>query len=55
MFAGKAKNLPQSGAPDFTHKQYKKLETLTKDKHSSLLGTLVNYVRIKNYNIGPRS
>jgi hypothetical protein len=31
------------------------LERLARDKHSSLLQTLVNYVRKKFYNIGPRS
>jgi hypothetical protein len=31
-----------------------RLERLVKDKHSSLLGTLVNYGNIKLYNIGPR-
>jgi hypothetical protein len=30
------------------------LERLARDQHSSLLQTLVNYVRKKMYNIGPR-
>ncbi len=39
----------------FTFKDYTRLEIPAKDKHSSLLGTLVNYDEKKFYNIGPRT
>ncbi len=54
MFVGKAKSLPLSGAPEscfgavgssLTHKHTTRLERLARDKHSSLLQTLVIYGR----------
>jgi hypothetical protein len=55
MFVNKAGGLPKGGAPEscFTWvgpglvcKHWTKLETLAKDKHSSLLQKSVNYCRI---------
>ncbi len=39
----------------FTNKYQTRLERLSRDKHSGLLRTFVNYVRKKFYNIGPWS
>jgi hypothetical protein len=56
MFAGKARRLPYCGAPFVgscpTHKHYTILETLAKDRHSSLLQKFVTYGRKKFYKIG---
>jgi hypothetical protein len=41
--------------PAHTRKRYTRLERLARDKHSSLLRTLINYGRKKFYNIGPRA
>jgi hypothetical protein len=41
-------------APGLTHKLETTLETLAKDKHSSLLRKFVKCGRKKLYNIGPR-
>jgi hypothetical protein len=62
-FAGKARCLPYSGAPEkffdrlgpcFTNRQTR-LERLAMDKHSSLLQKLVNYDRKKFITLGPGS
>ncbi len=64
MFVGKARNLPQNGAPErcficigssITSKYQTSLERLARDKHSSVLRKFVNYGQKKFYNIGPRS
>jgi hypothetical protein len=63
MFAGKARSLPYSGAPEkfftlvgsgFTRKHYTRLKKLAGDKHCGLLHILVNYGRKKFYRIGSR-
>ncbi len=63
MFVGKARSLPQNGAPErcFTrlssslaYKQQTRLEWIARDKHSSLLQKFVNYGQKKFHNIGPR-
>jgi hypothetical protein len=67
MFAGKARSLPTSGAPEryfFTQvssglipKHQTRLERHARNKRSSLLLKGINYARNKFYNIGlrPRS
>jgi hypothetical protein len=42
-------------SPGFTHKNYTWLESLSREKHSSILETFVNYGCKKFYNIGPRT
>jgi hypothetical protein len=39
---------------DLTGKYWTRLETLARDKHSSLLRTFANYGREKFHSIGPR-
>ncbi len=59
MFVGKARSLPQNGAPErcFTWLSsslaYTSLKRLGRDKQSSLLPKLVIYGQKKGYNIGP--
>jgi hypothetical protein len=54
MLVGKARSLPQNGAPErcftqigsgLTRKYYTRLERLAMDKHTSLLRNSVNYDR----------
>jgi hypothetical protein len=63
MFVGKARGLPDSGAPEicFTwvgpglaHKHLTRLEKLARDKHSSLLQKSVKYSSYKFFSTGPR-
>jgi len=51
-FVGEAGAYP-SEAPGLTHKQYSRLKSLARDKHSSLLRKSVNYGRKKFYSTGP--
>ena len=44
---------PIEAPPGLTHKHQTKLERFARDKHSSLLYTLINYWRKMFYNIGP--
>jgi hypothetical protein len=58
MFAGKARSLHWSGAPEkvgssLTCKHFTRLERLSRDKHSGLLQKPLNYSHKKFYNTGP--
>ncbi len=62
MFVGKARGLPQSGAPErgFTlicpnlaQKHWTRLEVLAWDKNSECLQKSLNYGRTKVYSTGP--
>jgi hypothetical protein len=62
MFEDKARSVPKSGAPgryltwvgsSLTHNYYVRLERLARDKNFSLLWTLIDYGRIKFYDIRP--
>jgi hypothetical protein len=58
MFVGKAGAYPieeplRYSTPGLAHKQQTSLESLARDKHSSLIRTFVNYGGKKFYNIGP--
>jgi hypothetical protein len=64
MFVVKTRSLPESKVPkkgltlvssSFTRKHCDMLEKSVKEKHSSLLGKLMNFDRKMFYNIGPRS
>ncbi len=64
VFVSMARILPKCRAPercftwigsDLNHKLQVRLERLARDKHSSLLLTLVNYECKKFFNIGPGS
>jgi hypothetical protein len=59
---GEARSLPKSGAPEMcftqvgsglTCKHQTRLDSLARDKHSSLIRKIVNYDRKKFYRIGP--
>jgi hypothetical protein len=64
LFVHEVRSLPYSEAPEriftqvgsgLTHKHYTRLELLTRDKHTFLLLSFVNYGHKKPYNIGPFS